>query len=146
MAKGIDDKIISETKETPTNQSKKYEAYQKGTNGEEGDINTPLAKEICAAINRCSRENASNTPDFILAEYLMSCLEAFESASMRREDWYGRHLSTGVNTLLGIKDDQAHLSKMLLKCSSCGKDTIVDLSGWVTCSYCGKKYEVVNYC
>jgi len=57
----------------------------------------PLANEIRAAINRCSRENISNTPDFILAEYLLSCLAAFESASMRREEWYGRHLSIGGN-------------------------------------------------
>lgn len=68
----------------------------------------PLANEIRAAINRYSRENVSNTPDFILAEYLMACLVAFESASMRREDWYGRHLSIGVNARLDIKDGQAH--------------------------------------
>jgi hypothetical protein len=68
----------------------------------------PLANEIRAAINRCSRENISNTPDFILAEYLLSCLAAFESASMRREEWYGRHLSIGGNARLDIKDGQAH--------------------------------------
>ena len=68
----------------------------------------PLANEIRAAINRYSRENASNTPDFILAEYLMACLVAFESASMRREDWYGWHLSIGGNARLDTKDGQAH--------------------------------------
>jgi hypothetical protein len=68
----------------------------------------PLANEIRAAINRCSRENVSNTPDFILAEYLMACLVAFESASMRREDWYGRHLSIMGNARLDTMDGQAH--------------------------------------
>jgi hypothetical protein len=68
----------------------------------------PLANEIRAAINHCSRENVSNTPDFILAEYLLSCLAAFESASMRREEWYGHHLSIGGNARLDIKDGQAH--------------------------------------
>ena len=56
-----------------------------------------LSDEIRAAINGCSRENESNTPDFILAEYLMACLVAFESASRRREKWYGQHLSIGGN-------------------------------------------------
>ena len=68
----------------------------------------PLANEIRAAINHCSRENVSNTPDFILAEYLLSCLAAFESASMRREEWYGHHLSIGGNARLDIKDGPAH--------------------------------------
>lgn len=29
-------------------------------------------------INRYSRENASNTPDFILGQYLMACLAAWD--------------------------------------------------------------------
>jgi len=42
-----------------------------------------------ALINRHSKENGSNTPDFILAEYLTSCLEAFETATNERQGWYG---------------------------------------------------------
>lgn len=48
-----------------------------------------LRDEIANALNRHSAENGSNTPDFILAEYLLKCLEAFDLASLRREDWYG---------------------------------------------------------
>jgi len=51
--------------------------------------------DLAAAVNRCSRENVSNTPDFILAEFMERCLQAFEAASKRREDWYGQHLSIG---------------------------------------------------
>lgn len=47
-----------------------------------------LEKEIGQLINKHSREQDSNTPDFILAEYLMACLSAFEVASNRREVWY----------------------------------------------------------
>lgn len=36
-----------------------------------------LEKLIREAINSTCSENASNTPDFILAEYLVNCLEAF---------------------------------------------------------------------
>jgi hypothetical protein len=49
-----------------------------------------LRKEILSAINKHSVENDSNTPDFILAQYLMDCLSAFEKANLRREEWYGR--------------------------------------------------------
>ncbi len=36
-------------------------------------------------INRHSMENKSNTPDFILAQYLSSCLNAFEVATQKCE-------------------------------------------------------------
>lgn len=39
-----------------------------------------LAEDIRGAINRHSRENVSNTPDFILAAFLLECLEAYEKA------------------------------------------------------------------
>lgn len=39
-----------------------------------------LVKELESLINRFSVENRSNTPDFILAEYLVSCLFAYEHA------------------------------------------------------------------
>lgn len=52
-----------------------------------------LQAELEMAINRHSRENESNTPDFILAKYMLACLEAFETASRSREAWYGKSLS-----------------------------------------------------
>lgn len=41
-------------------------------------------------INRYSRENGSNTPDFILADYLNDCLAAWDKGVTAREKWYGR--------------------------------------------------------
>jgi hypothetical protein len=57
-----------------------------------------LESEIRYAINSASRENASNTPDWILAQYLVACLDAFEEASKAREDWYDVHLKPGQPT------------------------------------------------
>ncbi len=51
-----------------------------------------LISEIAGKINEVCRENDSNTPDFILGEYLVLCLESFELASNRREVWFGVHL------------------------------------------------------
>ncbi len=49
-----------------------------------------LEAEIAAVLNKHSAENASNTPDFILAQYLWACLLAFDTAVQLRETWYGR--------------------------------------------------------
>jgi len=46
-------------------------------------------EEICAVINRHSQENLSNTPDFILASYLMDCMNTFDVSVNAREAWYG---------------------------------------------------------
>lgn len=45
--------------------------------------------ELEQLINKHSKENDSNTPDFILAEYLKDCLEAFGKATRGRDKWYG---------------------------------------------------------
>ena len=47
-------------------------------------------KELQTLINRCNIENESNTPDFILAQYIRNCLNAFNKACNSREKWYGR--------------------------------------------------------
>lgn len=46
--------------------------------------------ELASVLNRFSRENASNTPDWILAQYLMACLAAWNVGVQQRETWYGR--------------------------------------------------------
>ncbi len=45
-------------------------------------------QELENVINRCSMENGSDTPDFILAEYLADCLVAFDKAVERRTMHY----------------------------------------------------------
>ena len=35
-------------------------------------------------------ESESNTPDFILAQYIKNCLSTFAEAIQQRETWYGR--------------------------------------------------------
>lgn len=49
-----------------------------------------LRSEIQTTLNRHSAENGSNTPDFMLADYLLACLEAFDRTVRARESWYGR--------------------------------------------------------
>lgn len=61
-----------------------------------------FGREIERAINLHSRENGSNTPDFILAAFLVRCLSAWDEAIRRREEWYGRAFMPGA--LFGGKD------------------------------------------
>jgi hypothetical protein len=49
-------------------------------------------EELEDLINRHSKENGSDTPDFILANYLVGCLENYNKTLKRREKWYGRSL------------------------------------------------------
>lgn len=55
-----------------------------------------LERELAAVLNRHSEENASNTPDFIftpdfiLAQFLLACLAAWNVGVQQRETWYGR--------------------------------------------------------
>ena len=49
-----------------------------------------LKGRLAALLNEFSEENESCTPDFILAEFLIGCLDAHGLATNRREVWYGR--------------------------------------------------------
>lgn len=52
------------------------------------DRQNEFRREIEALINHHSRENVSNSRDFILAEYLANCLVTFDAAVGER--WHGR--------------------------------------------------------
>jgi len=45
-------------------------------------------EDLEVLINQNSKENGSNTPDFILADYLADCLDAYDKAVTRRTEWY----------------------------------------------------------
>ena len=51
---------------------------------------TQFEKDLETLINANSMESESDTPDFILAEYLRGCLALFGKTVRRREEWYGR--------------------------------------------------------
>lgn len=56
---------------------------------------------LAGVINRHSIENASNTPDFILALFVQGCLAAFADAVRAREKWYGHKHAPGQMTQPG---------------------------------------------
>ena len=60
-----------------------------------------LQADIEAAINRANAESGSDTPDWILAQYLMGCLFAFNQATNQRARWYGQ---PGLTNSAGIEE------------------------------------------
>lgn len=82
-------------------------AFEDGwINGKKGfsEIDPPLELSVKqrtfqgdleSLINCYSMENGSNTPDFILAEYLTDCLAAFGKCARRRDTWYGHKTLNG---------------------------------------------------
>lgn len=46
--------------------------------------------DLASTINRWSIENDSDTPDFMLADYVITSLQALAQAIDTREQWYGR--------------------------------------------------------
>lgn len=49
-----------------------------------------IEEELRQFINRNSLENTCGVPDFILARYLLGCLNDFSEAVNAREKWFGR--------------------------------------------------------
>lgn len=47
-----------------------------------------LEYEIARTLNKYCEENKSDTPDWILAQYLLKCLEAWRYATVQRDSWF----------------------------------------------------------
>jgi hypothetical protein len=58
------------------------------------DTKRTLEQNLTSLLNTHSQESASNTPDFILARYLLDCLSAFNAAQVRRAEWYAEPRGT----------------------------------------------------
>ena len=45
-------------------------------------------KELESLINRHCKENDSDTPDFLLAEYIQGCLKNYADIVKKRDEWF----------------------------------------------------------
>jgi len=61
-----------------------------------------LPTELRELLNRHGAESRSNTPDYILAQYLTTCLNAWDTATQERDRWYGVDLRPGRRTGHGL--------------------------------------------
>lgn len=54
-----------------------------------------LRVKLARVLNAESVEGRSNTPDFILADFLAGCLDAFERSVVNRAEWHGAKRADG---------------------------------------------------
>lgn len=64
---------------------------------------TQFKKELETLINKYNIENHSDTPDFILSDYLIRCLDVFAEVSKSKEKWYGGELNINIPTPVPMK-------------------------------------------
>lgn len=55
-----------------------------------------LRKELAAVLNKNSRENVSNTPDFLLAEFLILCMSSWDMTHNKLRVWQAQHFDETV--------------------------------------------------
>lgn len=60
-----------------------------------------LRGELAGVLNAHSVENRSGTPDFVLAEYLIGCLDVWDAAIKARDRWWGFEPKIG-DTILAV--------------------------------------------
>ncbi len=53
-------------------------------------------RELSELLNRYSKENDSDTPDYLLSEYLVKTLDALNAAIKARQVWNTRHLDAAA--------------------------------------------------
>lgn len=58
-----------------------------------------IEKEITKIFNKHGLDTITDTPDYILADYVMTCLYAFLKAKGDIEKWFGKKI-----TINGIED------------------------------------------
>ena len=58
--------------------------------------------ELTALINKHSLENDSNTPDMILANYLIGCLKVYNETTQLNHKWHGETMEVSNPGSLGV--------------------------------------------
>lgn len=55
-----------------------------------GEERPTFRESLTRLLNSYSKENSSNTPDYLLANFLIGCMDVFDLTVRRRDEWFGR--------------------------------------------------------
>lgn len=59
-------------------------------------MSTGLGHELTALLGRYNADGQTQTPDYILATFMIGCLTAFEDAVMGRDSWWHQYNQQAV--------------------------------------------------
>lgn len=80
---------------------------------QEASQTNDFRSQLKQLLNKNSAEGASNTPDHVLADYLIRCLDNFTETTQARESWYGyAQKPTGSRKEVQPNDNTSTTSRM----------------------------------
>jgi len=62
----------------------------------ESTVNNDFQIELASLLNKHGLDNNANTPDYVLARYLVRQLDNFRESTDERETWFGVKLRPGM--------------------------------------------------
>jgi hypothetical protein len=101
-----------------------------------------LEHDIRACINKHSAERGSNTPDFVLARFLVACLGAFNTATREREQFYSVAHEPGLKPTLAGSDETLHCCYVYEGIGGCPRPPVVEF--WFDTP--GNPYDSTHAC
>jgi hypothetical protein len=93
-----------------------------------------FCQDLRSALNRRCRENASNTPDFILTGFLAGCLDAFDSACGDRDRFFNV-----TPSIVNITKDGKREPVYTCRCRNSALAKLLLRGGSAFCPDCGRK-------
>lgn len=76
---------------------------------EDPNFQPALRDELTALLNRHSRENASGTPDYILAEMVLGVLDVYDETIAKRAKWRGENVELpALSRQMSVEKPQTH--------------------------------------
>ena len=86
-------------------------------------MQTSFRKELEELLNKWSMENGSNTPDWILAGYVESCIESFDSGVNFRQQWHEAQAVSLPVRVVEQRDAPVHSEQNgAWLCPDCGEE------------------------
>jgi len=86
-----------------------------------------ILRDLAAVLNCYSQENRSNTPDFVLAGFVLRCLHALDEAVNERDRWYHVALRPGASAIQFEVSEQVPPGKVLVKTEALSEEAIEEL-------------------
>jgi hypothetical protein len=125
-----------------------------------GESRKAFRRELEELLNRHSMENGSNTPEYVLGDFLAGCLDVFDRAVSIRSMYYGTEKAEEAVTVLmadrrnrGERREKAMAAHVrydgpdgpeFYLCAVCGFSPLVRTSRY--CQRCGRKIDWSGVC